>query len=264
MSIQSEIARLIQAKAALIEQIEGKGVAVPDDASIDDLAALVRAISIGDDTSDATAIAADIVSPKTAYVNGEKATGEIQDMRASTIYFNGLLQDESLYENDGLRYTFVGNAMEVDADTYVTDKETLFSVLAAELADSIGLTADKIAAGETVLGIAGIHSGGGSAAATCTVRVSGVAHRYIAYTTVDASGNIGSGLSATGTAAVTKELVCACNSMLTVLFITSSTLTASCVNCSLLARTNYAATFWITAGAGETAQITFSSGSVTA
>lgn len=47
MSIQTQIDRLKQAKADLISQITAKGVAVPADASLDDLSALVAAISTG-------------------------------------------------------------------------------------------------------------------------------------------------------------------------------------------------------------------------
>lgn len=47
MSIQTQIDRLRAAKAALIAEIEAKGVAVPADASVEDLAALVEAISTG-------------------------------------------------------------------------------------------------------------------------------------------------------------------------------------------------------------------------
>lgn len=45
MSVQSEIKRIEQAKADIISAIEAKGVDVPSNASIDDLAALVSEIS---------------------------------------------------------------------------------------------------------------------------------------------------------------------------------------------------------------------------
>lgn len=46
MSIQTQIDRLRAAKAALIDEIEAKGITVPANASLDDLAALVEAIHI--------------------------------------------------------------------------------------------------------------------------------------------------------------------------------------------------------------------------
>ena len=47
MSVQSEITRIEQAKSDIISAIEAKGVDVPSNASIDDLAALVSEISQG-------------------------------------------------------------------------------------------------------------------------------------------------------------------------------------------------------------------------
>lgn len=51
MSIQTQIDRLQAAKADLIDKIEAKGVSVPADASLDDLAALVQAIDTQEDLS---------------------------------------------------------------------------------------------------------------------------------------------------------------------------------------------------------------------
>lgn len=51
MSIQTQIDRLQAAKADLIAKIEAKGVSVPADASLDDLAALVQAIDTQEDLS---------------------------------------------------------------------------------------------------------------------------------------------------------------------------------------------------------------------
>lgn len=47
MSIQTELTRITNAKAAIKAAIEGKGVTVPDGAKLDALAALVEAISAG-------------------------------------------------------------------------------------------------------------------------------------------------------------------------------------------------------------------------
>lgn len=51
MSIQSELTRLTNAKAAIKTAIEGKGVTVPDATLLDGMAALIESIEAGGDSS---------------------------------------------------------------------------------------------------------------------------------------------------------------------------------------------------------------------
>lgn len=81
MSIATEIERLQNAKTSIKTAIENKGVVVGD-GTIDTYASKIEEIK-GLDTSDATATENDILKDKTAYINGEKISGTIEEYDGS-------------------------------------------------------------------------------------------------------------------------------------------------------------------------------------
>lgn len=88
-TIKDKLNKLLQTKNAIRNAIIAKGQSITGTAPFSSYADKILAIQTGVDTSDATAVAGDILSGKTAYVQGAKVTGTIASKGASNLSASG-------------------------------------------------------------------------------------------------------------------------------------------------------------------------------
>lgn len=109
------------------------------------------------DTSDADAREIDIAQYKTAYVNGEKVSGQLEDLRGSS----GVSGFKVRIDGSTGNSFNIGTAMiDSTSGAIINNRVEMTSNLPfTAITNEIGLTADKIKLGENVLGITGTYDG---------------------------------------------------------------------------------------------------------
>lgn len=111
------------------------------------------------DTSDADAIASDMAIGKTAYVDGNKITGNVP-VGSSSVATNYASTDVDIYLDDLQVDTQQGNTNQMFR---AGDKISVYTPL-SDVAPVIGASAEKIKKDEVICGITGTYEGGGQPA----------------------------------------------------------------------------------------------------
>lgn len=132
-TISAKLQKLLDTKNSIRAAILAKGQSVSESDTFASYADKILAIESGIDTSDATASASDLLSGKTAYVNGTKLTGTIPSLGTQTIQPGTSSQT-------------------ISAGQYLSGAQTI--------AGDANLVAENIVSGATIFGVEGSASSG--------------------------------------------------------------------------------------------------------
>lgn len=136
-------------KALIASALTGMGVETSADATFAQMAEKISTIETGIQTTDATATASQLIAGATAYGASGKFTGTMANRDSITPAISTVMSAGSLY-------------VRLAQGAYLTNASSGYpeaSISQDALASAIGLTADKIVAGKSILGISGTGYG---------------------------------------------------------------------------------------------------------
>ena len=160
---QEQLDILSATKTSIKEAIIGKGQEVSSEDSFSSYADKIDDIvTLEEGTADADAVASDIEIGKTAYVNGQKITGNIEKFKSIAGYASILDSDITGIGDATSALLFTTNAY---SKSIIPGGNVHIYVYKSRIASQQELTADKLKVGETVLGITGTFTDDANATA---------------------------------------------------------------------------------------------------
>lgn len=139
---------LARTKTLIRLAMENKGLNVDDSTTFRDYADLINSIAVQIDQSDATALADDIVLNKIAYNDNQRVVGTIPVANTLTSNANTIIDNSNVSLVTGAFTTDIKLVLNANSNIQV-------NLPYNSLANAIGLTADKIKQGETIIGVNG-------------------------------------------------------------------------------------------------------------